>query len=145
MNGLRKKLAEKGFRMTGQREAVLKAVQEANGHLTVEEIYDRTKRLSPDIGIATVYRTIQLLTEIGYVTRDYLGDTVVRYELQKKNSEHNHHHLLCLTCGKIIEAQDDLTKGIEEILRERYGFEVVDHRLQFTGYCTECISARSGE
>ena len=75
MKDLKNKLLQKGCRMTSQRAAVLKTIQDCEGaHLTVEELYEETRKNYPEIGIATVYRTLQLLTEIGFVTRDYLGD-----------------------------------------------------------------------
>lgn len=139
MLNLRKILAEKGFRMTAQRQAVLKTVQICEGeHLTVEEIYDRTRQEAPEIGIATVYRTLQLLTDIGFLTRDYLGDNTVRYEINHEEEHHAHHHMVCLSCGIIIEAKDDLMNTIEAFLQTQYGFEIVDHRIQFLGYCAEC-------
>lgn len=139
MLNLKKILAEKGFRMTFQREAVLKTVRICEGeHLTVEEIYDRTRQSAPDIGIATVYRTLQLLTDIGFLSREYLGDNTVRYEINHEEEHHAHHHMVCLSCGTIIEAKGDLMNTIEELLQKQYGFEIVDHRIQFLGYCAEC-------
>ncbi len=139
MQNLRKVMAEKGFRMTSQREAVLKTVQICEGeHLTVEEIYDRTRSAAPEIGIATVYRTLQLLTDIGYLSREYLGDNTVRYEINHEEEHHAHHHMVCLSCGTITEAKGDLMNAIEELLQTQYGFEIVDHRIQFLGYCAGC-------
>ncbi len=136
---LRKLLQEKGFRMTSQREAVLRAIQSCKGkHLTAEEIYEQTREISPDIGIATVYRTLQLLTELGMITKDYLGDDTVRYEQSHEPQSHTHHHLVCLACGRILEAQEDLMQVIEQLIQDRYRFEIVDHRIQFLGYCEKC-------
>jgi len=139
MLNFRQLLSEKGFRMTTQREVILKTIRASEGeHLTVEEIYERTRHNSPDIGIATVYRTVQLLSDIGFLTKDYLGDDTVRYELNHEEEHHSHHHLVCLSCGAIIETKDDLMNTIEELLQTKYGFEIVDHRIQFIGYCKEC-------
>lgn len=136
---LRQVLTEKGYRMTSQRKAVLLSVEACEGqHLTVEEIYAKTREVAPEIGIATVYRTLQLLTEIGFITRDYLGDNTVRYEISHAEETHAHHHLVCLSCGAIIEAEEDLMNTIERVLQERYGFEILDHRIQFLGHCSGC-------
>lgn len=144
MDQLRKLLEEKGIRLTAQRDAVLQTIKVSGGeHLTVEEIYERTKRSYPDIGIATVYRTVQLLSDLGVISGEYLGDTVVRYELHIAGDKHSHHHLRCLQCGRIIEVQDDLTNSLEDMILERYGFEIADHRVQFTGLCRECRTARA--
>lgn len=144
MDQLRRQLEEKGIRLTAQRDAVLHAIKDSGGeHLTVEEIYERTKRSYPDIGIATVYRTVQLFSELGVISGEYLGDTVVRYELCQTGDRHSHHHLRCLKCGRIIEVQDDLTNSLEDMIRERYGFEIADHRVQFTGLCRDCREVRA--
>lgn len=144
MLNLKQVLSERGFRMTSQREAVLRTVDSCEGeHLTVEEIYERTRAIAPEIGIATVYRTLQLLTEIGYLTRDYLGDNTVRYEICHEEERHAHHHLVCLSCGAIIEAKEDLMNAIETMLQMQYGFEIVDHRIQFLGHCAACRKARA--
>ena len=143
MFDLRHVLSEKGFRMTSQREAVLHTLEACEGeHLTVEEIYERTRVLAPEIGIATVYRTLQLLTEIGFLTRDYLGDNTVRYEISHEEEPHGHHHLVCLSCGAILETKADLMQTIEEMLQREYGCEIVNHRIQFLGYCADCLTKR---
>ena len=144
MLNLRQLLSEKGFRMTSQREAVLRTLEACEGeHLTVEEIYGRTRTVSPEIGIATVYRTLQLLTDIGFLTRDYLGDSTVRYEISHQEEPHGHHHLLCLSCGAILETEADLMNAIEEMLQRKYGFEIVNHRIQFLGYCKACLQGKT--
>ena len=146
MLNLRQVLSEKGFRMTSQREAVLRTLEACEGeHLTVEEIYNRTREQAPDIGIATVYRTLQLLTDIGFLTRDYLGDNTVRYEISREEEPHGHHHLVCLSCGAILETEADLMEAIEDMLQRKYGFEIVNHRIQFLGYCAACIRARGSK
>ncbi len=143
---LKKMLSEKGFRMTSQRESVIKTVQDCEGeHLTVEEIYAHVKADCPDIGIATVYRTIQLLSDIGYMTGDYLGDHTVRYEINHEEESHNHHHLVCLSCGAIIETKNDLMNAIETLIQDQYGFDIVDHRIQFLGYCKKCNGKNNKE
>ena len=88
-------------------------------------------------------RTLQLLTDIGFLTRDYLGDNNVRYEISHEEEPHGHHHLVCLSCGAILETEADLMEAIEDMLQQKYGFEIVNHRIQFMGYCAKCIKART--
>ena len=93
----------------------------------------------PEIGLATVYRTIQLLSEVGLLSKLNLDDGCIRYEIRlNKDEKHNHHHLICEKCGKIIETKEDLLDGIEELIREQYKFNVSDHDIKFFGICEDC-------
>lgn len=135
-------LKEKGLKITGQRMQVLEALMSCpDRHLTAEEIYEIVKANCPEIGLATVYRTIQLLLELHLVDKINLDDGFVRYEIgnvSAKDIKHHHHHLICLTCGKVISFQQDLLEGLERNIRETTGFEVVDHEVKLYGYCIEC-------
>lgn len=141
INSLRRALAAKGYRNTPQRESVLRAVLEAEKkeeHMTVEEVFQRARRHCADIGLATVYRTLQLLTELGLVERSYLAGDIVRYELAHEDEPHCHHHMLCTECGSITEVRQDLLAAIERMLKTRYDFEVTGHTVSFSGICAEC-------
>jgi Fur family transcriptional regulator, ferric uptake regulator len=132
-------LEDKGYRLTPQRRAVFDIIAEAKGkHLTAEEVYNVAKKDHPNIGIATVYRTLQVLEEIGLVTKDYLGTDVVRYELSDTGGGHAHHHMVCLACGEILEAKEDLMDALEKLIETNYGFKVIDHNIKFMGYCKKC-------
>ena len=103
-------LKEHGLKKTKQRVLVLEALASCGDeHLTAEEIYEIVKAEFPEIGLATVYRTIQLLSGLGLVESIQLGDGYVRYEIGKigGTEAHHHHHLICLDCGKIISFRDD--------------------------------------
>ena len=132
-----------GLKVTNQRIAILEALSSRPGeHLTAEEIYDVVKKDYPDIGLATVYRTIQLLSELNLIDKLNLDDGYVRYEIgnKEKNENCHHHHLLiCLDCGNIYAFQDDLLENLEEKIKETLGFKVVDHEVKLYGYCKECI------
>ena len=94
-------LKSKGLKVTNQRKAVLKALSsKPDQHLTAEEIYELVRVDTPEIGIATIYRTIQLLCELGLIDKLNLDDGYVRYEIGKEDkNEHHHHHLICVNCG----------------------------------------------
>jgi Fur family transcriptional regulator, ferric uptake regulator len=136
-------LKQNGLKVTTQRVAILEVLNNRPGkHLTAEEIYDYVKKKYPEIGLATVYRTIQMLSELNLIDKLNLDDGYVRYEISKKSKEdacHHHHHLICLDCGNIYAFQDDLLETLEERIKETMGFEVVDHEVKFFGHCKKCI------
>lgn len=143
---VKKQLHDAGFKLTPQREATLLVLLEnEKDHLSAEEIFFFVKRKSPEIGLATVYRTLELLTEINVVNKVSFDDGVARYDLRKEGAKHFHHHLLCLECGNIEEIEEDLLGDVELIVEQRYHFLVQDHRLTFHGVCRQCQLKQSAE
>ena len=140
--GFKELLKSKGLKITKQRLLVLEALASCPGrYLTAEEIYETIKTDSPEIGLATVYRTIQLLSELCFIDRINLDDGFVRYEIVDANDsacKRHHHHLICRNCGKIISFQDELLDKLEKKITEKTGFMVVDHEVKLYGYCKEC-------
>ncbi|HHU74853.1 MAG TPA: transcriptional repressor [Clostridiales bacterium] len=139
----KKLLKKNGLKVTTQRVAILEVLSSRPGkHLTAEEIYDFVKKKYPDIGLATVYRTIQVLSDLNLIDKLNLDDGYVRYEIGKKDNEdngHHHHHLICLDCGSIFSFQDDLLEALEEHIEETLGFKVVDHEVKLYGHCKKCL------
>ena len=138
-------LKEKGLKVTNQRVLVLKVLSsEPELHLSTEEIYDLVKEEYPEIGLATVYRTIQLLLDLNLINKINLNDGFVRYELAKDKdlSGHHHHHLICMDCGNVYSFEDDLLENLEEHIAKTMGFEVADHEVKLYGYCQNCKKAR---
>lgn len=137
---LKESLKEKGYKLTPQRRAILKVIIECEGkHLTVEELYDFVKQKCPEIGLATVYRTIQLLEQIGVIYKvDLKDDGCSRYELVHEDETHQHHHLICTKCGKIIEVEHDWLESLEKKIEEKYDFSIQNHSVKFYGLCNEC-------
>lgn len=137
-------LREKGLKVTNQRLLVLEVLAaNRDRHLTAEDIYELVKEDYPEIGLATIYRTIQLLLEMQLVDRINLDDGCVRYEIGEVNEgegepHHHHHHLICKTCGKVFPFRDDLLDGLERHIEEETGFYVLDHELKFYGQCMRC-------
>lgn len=132
------KLRDKEYKLTPQRRIILKVIMEKNKrHLSAEEIYSIVKESFPDIGLATIYRTLDLLAELGILQKMDFGDGKARFELNDEDV-HHHHHLICLSCGKVEEFDLDLLESLEESISEKTGFDIVDHRLKFYGYCSEC-------
>lgn len=137
---LKDKLKETGFKITPQRRAIVEILLKNNHtHLSSEEIYDLVRVDCPEIGLATVYRTMQLLDEIGAISKLNLDDGCIRYEIcLDKEDSHNHHHLICKKCGKIMEAKEDLLDNIECEIQKLYNFEILDHDVKFYGLCEDC-------
>lgn len=135
----KKQLHESGFKLTPQRESTLLVLLEnEKDHLSAEEIYFLVKKKSPEIGLATVYRTLEILTDLKIVDKVSFNDGLARYDLRKEGAQHFHHHLLCLECGNIEEVEEDLLGSVEQIVEDRYHFSVKDHRLTFHGICRNC-------
>ena len=136
----RKLLREKGLKVTNQRLRILEVLESSpNRHLTAEEIYRQVKDTCPDMGLATVYRTIQLFLELQLIDRIDLNDGLVRYEIgEAGQTKHRHHHLICRACGKVQAFEDDLLEELETKLFSELSFQVVDHEVKLFGYCREC-------
>lgn len=134
-------LKKNGLKVTNQRVEVLAALEGACGkHLTAEEIYDRVKCDFPEIGLATVYRTLQIFLELGLIDKVNLNDGYVRYEMVNEDKErmHHHHHLVCLKCGAVFSFEDDLLDELEGRIEQSTKFHVIDHEVKFYGYCEKC-------
>ncbi|GAA3019162.1 Fur family transcriptional regulator [Tetragenococcus solitarius] len=135
----KKQLHESGFKLTPQREATLLVLLEnEKDHLSAEEIFFFVKQKNDEIGLATVYRTLEILTDLKIVDKISFDDGVARYDLRKEGAKHFHHHLLCLQCGNIEEIDEDLLSEVEKVVEKQFHFIVKDHRLTFHGICQNC-------
>lgn len=139
-------LRQNGLKVTIQRIRILEALESRpDKHLTAEEIYECVRNQIPEIGIATVYRTILLLTELNLIDKLDLGDGYARYEIGHQGSmehAHHHHHLICLNCGTVLTFQDDLLEVLEHRIKDTMDFDVVDHEVKLYGYCKDCKKNR---
>jgi Fur family ferric uptake transcriptional regulator len=136
---LREKLKEKGYKLTPQRRSILNIILETEGkHLSAEEIYELVKVKCPDIGLATVYRTMQMFDEVGLVYKHNFDDGRSRYELNHHNEDHQHHHLICVGCSSVIEVEEDLLEQLETGIEKKYNFKINNHNVKFFGYCEKC-------
>ncbi len=136
---LREALRSKGYKLTPQRRSVLNImIQHTGEHLTAEEIYDEVRSECPDIGLATVYRTLQLLSDMKVLMKLNLDDGITRYEMNLDDKHHHHHHLICEKCGKILEVKYDLLDSVEKRIETEYDFKIQNHKLKFYGLCKEC-------
>ncbi|RJL30846.1 Fur family transcriptional regulator [Bailinhaonella thermotolerans] len=127
-------LRARGYRVTPQRQLVLEAVAELE-HATPEEICSRVQRTARGVNISTVYRTLELLEELGLVTHTHLGHGAPTYHLA---SEADHVHLVCRDCDKVTEVKPEIVEGLVAELDSRLGFETDVHHLTVFGRCSDC-------
>ena len=123
-----------GIRATSQRRAVMRAVGEATTSFTVAELHERARRLAPGLGLATTYRTIELLRANGGV-HPLLGEG--RNAYVRCRPDHHHHHLVCTTCGAVEETELCAAPS-EADLRRAHGFRAAAHELDIYGTCRSC-------
>lgn len=132
-------LKKNGFKLTHQRRNIVEILLEKSSeHMNTEEIYNVVKKRCPEIGLATCYRTIQILDKLGYLNKLNLDDGSIRYQINLDISSHNHHHLVCNECGRIIEVEEDMLDNIECSIQNKYDFKITNHDLKFHGICSEC-------
>lgn len=137
---LKQRLQSRQYKLTKQRRTVLDVFLEHPGeHLSAEDVYGLLRAQSMDIGLATVYRSLELLAELGILQRMEFGDGCSRYEVGTMTpDEHQHHHMICLKCGKVAEFPDDLLDELEAKIERQSGFKVSDHQVKFFGVCQAC-------
>jgi len=133
----RKALSSAGLRMTRQRALILEIIR--HGHLDADEVYRQAREKQPRFSLSTVYRTLRVLKEQGLVDELHLGEAHHHYEV-KPSAEH--HHLVCLGCGKIVEFECKLSQKMRQDLARKQGFEVMGVEINMTGYCSKCRQRR---
>ncbi len=126
----------KGLKSTRQRETILDEFLRLGSHISTEELYLRLRRKNPRIGYATVHRTLKLFAECGIAEQRHFGDGQTRYEASDLNEHHD--HLICVTCGKIVEFEDQRIERLQEEVAGQHGFSIERHRLELYGCCELC-------
>jgi Fur family ferric uptake transcriptional regulator len=140
---MEKILKMQGFRMTLPRQVILVVLSKSEDHLLAKDIYMKIKKDYPNIGLTTVYRTLDLLVRMDLINKFEFGDGQSRYELAWDYKEH-HHHLVCQGCGKIIDYNDFIDDEvkffdkIQESLSKKYRFNIDSHEVYFYGKCDAC-------
>ena len=128
-------LRQQGLKSTAQRDDIAHVFFASGPHISVEELYNRVKRVNPRIGYATVYRTMKLLTECGLAIERHFRDGEARYE----SSEGQHHdHLICERCAKIVEFEEDRIEALQAEVARRLGFRFTGHKMELYGLCPAC-------
>ena len=133
-------IARQGLKFTRQRAIILEVFLDSGGHLNAEELHQAIARRKPAIGLATVYRTMNLLCACGIAEAVEFGDGQTRYE--RSYGQEHHDHLICTECAAIIEFEDPQIEKLQEEMARRHGFEVQAHSLKIYGLCPDCRKTR---
>ncbi|MGM0409670.1 MAG: Fur family transcriptional regulator [Bacillota bacterium] len=134
-------LSSNNYKLTKQRKDILKIlIQNKNKHFTADSLLKKVKEINKDIGLATIYRNLELFCELN-ITSELDFDSPYKYYELNVNNDH-HHHLVCLNCDKIIEFNDEVLEDFESELENKYDFEIVKHQIKFYGICEECKNSK---
>ncbi|MFN8522139.1 MAG: Fur family transcriptional regulator [Chloroflexota bacterium] len=135
------RLASEGHRLTTPRQAIIRLVAPRQDHFSAQEVYDEVRGKFHGIGRATVFRTLDLLAELGVLNRIHTGDGCHRYTVCEDT---HHHHLMCVECGNVTSLE---AAGIESLIRTvagEAGFELLTHHLELVGRCSACRDKATG-
>jgi Fe2+ or Zn2+ uptake regulation protein len=124
-----------GKRVTPQRALIMEVIRQGKGHLDADEIYRRAREREPRLSLSTVYRTLQMLKGLGLVEELHFDDNHHHYEV-KPQAEH--HHLVCLGCGRVIEFNYPLSRYLRKRVPEVKDFDIAETEVRMTGYCAKC-------
>ena len=127
---IEQKCIKKGVKLTDQRKIIAKVMSEANDHPDVDELYNRVSKIDSKISIATVYRTVKLFEEFGILAKHEFKGGKARYE---QLNESHHDHLIDVKSGEIIEFVDQEIEKLQKKVAEKYGYDLVDHKLELYG------------
>lgn len=122
--------------MTRQRKVILEELQKMMMHPSAEEVYDVVRKRLPRISLGTVYRNLEILSELGEITKLEFGGTIKRFD----PDPNEHYHIRCSLCDKVVDAPMGLLDHIEDHLSEKTEFKIIGHRLEFYGLCPECAA-----
>ena len=132
-------LGSTGARVTPQRTLIMEIIRQGKGHLDADDIYRRARKMKPRLSLSTVYRTLRALKRLDLVDEIHLDDSHHHYET-KPSAEH--HHLICLGCGRVIEFQYRLSHHIKQEVAEARDFDIAAAEIRLTGYCPQCRQGR---
>ena len=132
INALRKR----GYRATRQRLTILKALRGSSTHPTAEELYNMVKPQIPNISLGTVYRSLELFERLGLLQKLSLGKSPCRYN----GNPEMHYHAICLSCGRVFDVDEPVPNDLGRRFSEKTGFKITGYKLEFYGYCKECLS-----
>jgi Fur family ferric uptake transcriptional regulator len=128
-------LRRHSYKLTPQRRAVIGAIASSPDHLTPAAIYEKVHQERPDTGLVTIYRTLEILARLGLICELHAGGSSRSYTI---GAPEHHHHLICSSCGEVVDFSGYDLSPLEERLSRETGFEIEDHLLEFTGLCQNC-------
>lgn len=129
-------IARKGLKSTRQRDVILDFFLSSDYHMSIEELYLKLRAKHPNIGYATVYRTLKLFAESGIAREIQFGDGQTRYEHVAEGEHHD--HLVCTRCGTIVEFKNETIENLQTEVADTHGFLIETHKLELYGLCARC-------
>lgn len=129
-------IVQKGLKSTRQRDIILDGFLSTNSHMSIEELYMKLRTKHPNIGYATVYRTLKLLAEAGLAREIHFGDGQTRYEHATEGEHHD--HLVCIRCGDVQEFTNDAIENLQDEIAATHGYLIHTHKLELYGICPKC-------
>ena len=138
---LRTYVSENKMKTTQQRDRIAEVFFGMKDHLSAEQLLISVREVAPTVSLATVYRTLKLLTDAGLADARNFGDGQTRFEPAGDQEEH-HDHLICITCGTMVEFVDDRIESLQHAVAKEHGFSIVNHKMELYGEChrEECVS-----
>jgi len=134
-------LQTRGYRLTAARQVILAALADSGGHISADDLVTIVRDQAPGIGRMTVYRTLELLCQLGLARPVYQGTGAAHFVLIEDG---HHHHLVCSSCKQVIEFDECEVAEIEQMIGDRFRFVVHGHLLEFYGLCPACQGSESG-
>ncbi len=135
LRNLRSYLRENNLRFTTERVIILEEIFSSPPHFDAEQLFIQIRNKHQHISRATVYRTLDLLSQIGIIKKENLGQGYASYELNLNIPHHD--HMICVECGKVVEFVDEVIEKRQKEISEKYGMEMIRHQLQIFGRCKE--------
>ena len=129
-------ITRKGLKSTRQRDIILDCFLSSERHMSIEELYLKLRAKNPNIGYATVYRTLKLFAEAGIANEIQFGDGQTRYEHVSEGEHHD--HLVCTRCGAITEFENETIEKLQTEVAVNHGFLIETHKLELYGICAKC-------
>jgi len=128
-----------GLRITNQRALILEVIRQGQEHLDADEVYRQAREKWPRLSLSTVYRTLQTLKKLGLVEEVHFDEAHHHYEIKPPTE---HHHLVCLGCGKVVEFECPMSQKMKEDVSREKGFKVINAEVRMTGYCPACRASK---
>ncbi len=138
-------LSQHGLKMTAQRKIILETMEDIPYHMTLDELLQAVENNGTRVGQATMYRTMKLFVDANIVEEHRFDDGITRYEISEEGEHHD--HLICLSCGQIIEFEDELIERRQHEVAQKFGIRITTHKMELYGYCidTEACQGRTAK
>ena len=127
-------MSNTNFRVTPQRKVILEELMKTDSHLTAAEVYELVRARLPRISLGTVYRNLEILSQLGMIQKLEVGGTQKRFD----GKTNIHYHVRCLSCGRVDDAPIEPQTALEDSIGDLTDYEITGHRLEFIGLCLEC-------